>query len=395
MKPLREPQRSSVDGHLKIGIILPGFSADESDWCIPVQLHLSRRLSQRADVHIFPLRYPHRRQSYSVFDATVHPLGAGQVRGLRRLRLLGRAVATVVDEHRRRPFDVLHAMWADEPGVVAVVAGRLLGTPTVVSLLGGELVGWPDIGYGSQLSRISRWATWIALRRATRITAGSTYLRRLTGKHVSPERVLSIPLGVDTSLFCPADEPNPATPLEAGDIKLLHVASLVPVKEQATLLQAFSQVVARIPNIHLHMVGDGPLRADLGALANALDIARYVTFHGSVSHERMPAYYRAADVCVLSSRHEGQELVTLEAAACARTTVGTAVGLLPDLVPATQVVPVGDAEALAQALLETLRDPECLIARGQECRARVLAGYTLDHTVAALCNLYDELVNQR
>ncbi|MFQ5340970.1 MAG: glycosyltransferase [Anaerolineae bacterium] len=371
---------------MKIGLILPGFSAGESDWCIPAQLNLVRRLACRAEVHVFPLRYPHHRRPYTVYGAAVHPQGGAEIRGVGRAALLARTLTAVAAEHRRRPFDILHGMWADEPGFIAVAAGRLLGVPAVVSLLGGELVGLPDIGYGGQLSLISRWLTRVALRQATQVTAGSAYLRRLARPLVPPDRLLPIPIGVDTDLF----HPGPANPgcLAEGEVRLLHVGSLVPVKDQATLLRAFSRVVSQIPDAHLHIVGDGPLRHDLERLAELLGIAPKVTFHGAVPHERMPACYRAADLCVLSSRHEGQELVTLEAAACGRATVGTAVGLLPDLAPASQVAPVGDAQALVDALLEVIQDPQAITAMGQASREAVEAGYTLEQTVARLVQLY-------
>ncbi len=375
---------------MKTGLILPGFSAGESDWCIPAQLNLVRRLACRAEVHVFPLRYPHHRRPYTVYGAAVHPQGGAETRGVGRAALLARTLTAVAAEHRRRPFDILHGMWADEPGFVAVAAGRLLGVPAVVSLLGGELVGLPDIGYGGQLSRINRWLTRVALRRATRVTAGSSYLRRLARPFVSPERLLPIPIGVDSGMFHPG--PASPMPLSEGETKLLHVGSLVPVKDQATLLRAFSQVVEGVPGIHLHFVGEGPLRRDLESLAESLGIASHVTLHGAVPHGQMLAYYRAADLCVLSSRHEGQELVTLEAAACARTTVGTAVGLLPDLTPASQVVPVGDAEALADALLGTIQDRQAITVIGQAGLEAVEAGYILERTVARLRALYVDLL---
>lgn len=380
---------------LKIGLIIPGFSASEDDWCIPAQLNLVRRLTRQVEVHVFPLRYPFHRRPYTVYDAVVHPQGGAETRGIRRLPLLRRAVAAVIAEHRSRPFSALHAMWADEPGFVAVAAGRLLGVPAVVTLLGGELVGLPDIRYGSQLSRISRWLVRLALRGAARVTAGSAYMRRLVQPYVPPDRLLPIPIGVDTRLFYPAARSIDSTPLVEGEMKLMHVASLVPVKDQATLLRALPRVVEQVPGVHLHIVGDGPLRDDLEGLAGSLGVTKHITFHGVVPYEHMPTYYRAVDLCVLTSRHESQGMVILEAAACARPTIGTAVGLLPDLAPATRAVPVGDDRALAGALLRVLQDPSALTAMRQASLEAVKAGYSLAHTVDALLALYAGLAGRR
>lgn len=376
---------------MKIGVVTPGFSAGDDDWCIPVQLNLVRRLSREVEVHVFTMRYPHHRRSYTVYDAVVHPQGGAETGGIGRIPILLRTLRSIVAEHHRRPFDVLHAMWADEPGFVAVTAGRLLKVPAIVSLLGGELVGFPDIGYGGQLSHINQWLIRFALHGAVCITAGSTYLRELARPHVNLERLQLMPLGVDTGLFHPACGENTPARLVEGDIKLLHVASLVPVKGQATLSRATALVVERVPGVHLHVVGDGPLLGSLRRMAQSLSIAGHVTFHGAVSHDCLPAYYRAADLCVLSSRYESQGMVTLEAAACGRTTVGTAVGLLPELVSQAHVVPVGNAPALAEAVLAVLEDRKRLATLNQAALAAVEARYTLQHTVAQLNDLYSEV----
>ncbi|MFN8472668.1 MAG: glycosyltransferase [Anaerolineae bacterium] len=370
---------------LRIGIVVPGFSANAGDWCIPVQLDLARRLSCDADVTVFPLRYPHHRQAYTIESIQVRPQGGGLAAGTARLDLLRRAIAVVVAEHRRRRFDVLHAMWADEPGFVAIAAGRLLGVPVVASLLGGELVALRDIGYGAQISRVNRALIGATLRAADKVTAGSSYLRSLAARIVPQHRLVALTLGVNTEMFRACRTDTPGVDL-AGATKLLHVGSLVPVKDQATLLRAVARVRRDIPGIHLHIVGDGPMRAALGTMVIELGLQGCVTFHGAVRHEALPAWYHAADLCVLSSRHEGQELVTLEAAACGRATVGTAVGILPDVMPGRYVAPPQDSERLASAIRLALDDRES--CRRQAAFDTVRTRYSLEQTVADLSALY-------
>jgi glycosyltransferase involved in cell wall biosynthesis len=377
---------------MRVGLIVPGFSASERDWCIPALLDLVRELARDNQVDVFALRYPHRRGAYSVHGATVHALGGATTAGPRRILLLTRALATIVDQHRREPLDVIHGVWADEPGGLAVIAGRLLGVPVLVSLLGGELVALPDVCYGGQLSRTNRWLVRIALRRAAQVTAGSNYLCRLARDHIKRGKLELMPLGVDTRRFHPEAEAGNATPLCGQGIKLLHVGSLVPVKDQTMLLRAFSHAVGEMPSVQLHIVGDGPLRRNLEELTALLGVVERVTFHGAVSHDELPAYYRAADLCVLSSRHESQGMVVLEAAACGRATVGTAVGILPDLVPATRVVPVGDHRALADVLVDVLKSPRTLAEMGRASQNAVASNYTLKQTVTRLNALYHDLL---
>ncbi len=145
---------------MRIGLITPGFSADENDWCIPALLDLVRELSSRHDVYVLTLRYPHERRRYQVYGATVHALGGATAAGFRRLPLMTRAIAALGRAHRQAPFEVLHGLWADEPGFLAVRAGRLLGVPAVVSLLGGEMVAFPEIGYGGQLGQRKSLVDW-------------------------------------------------------------------------------------------------------------------------------------------------------------------------------------------------------------------------------------------
>src|SRR5689334_7691880 len=139
---------------MKIGILIPGFSDGEQDWCIPVYLNLVRKLAQTDSVRVFALRYPPRRDRYAVYGAQVYTMGGhASMAGVQRWILLTRTVAAIVRQYRDQPFDVLHAIWGDETGFAACIAGKLIGLPVVVSVAGGELVGLP--GYGLQSGRIS------------------------------------------------------------------------------------------------------------------------------------------------------------------------------------------------------------------------------------------------
>lgn len=373
---------------MKIGIVVPGFSAHEQDWCIPALLKLVRELARGNELHVFALRYPHQRSVYTVYGAAVHALGGGQARDLARLPLLARALGSIYAEHRRKRFDMLHALWADEPGWVAVTAGRFLRVASVITLLGGELVGFADIGYGSQLSAVNRRMVRWSLRGGKAVTVGSSTLHRLAKPYVEPGRLHRIPIGVDTALF----QPNGKGPLELeGRFKLLHVASLVPVKDQKTLLRAFALIKEKLRGARLHIVGSGPLEGELRRLGESLGISNDITFHAHVLHDRLPGFYRAADLCVLASRHEGQEWVTQEAAACGRSTVGTRVGVVPDLEPATRAVAVGDAVALAEAVVDLARRPDLLREKGRAAREVVEHSYTLSLTTRNLNACYREL----
>lgn len=390
----RRAARAAGSTGLRIVLIAPGFSADEGDWGIPGLRNLAAELARRGEVRLLSLHYPYRQGRYDLDGVRVHALGGANARGVRRAHLLLRALRWTVLEHRRRPADLLHGLWADESGAVAVAAGRLLRVPAVVSLMGGELLALTDIGYGGRQSRLGRRLLPRTLRHAARVTVGSASLQHLAAPCVAAGRLARLPLGVDTALFRPAPAAAGAAPLVEGAVRLLCVASLTPVKDHALLLRALASVAGEVPGVHLHLVGDGPLRSELAGRAEALGLTMRVTFHGAIPHDRLPDYYRAADLLVVSSRYESQGMVALEAAACGCPVMGTAVGLLPEL-PGVYVVPVGDAGALARAIVAALSDRGALAGRADASLEAVRAGFRLEQTVDDLCGLYRQVLASR
>lgn len=373
---------------MRVGLLLPGFSGHENDWAIPVQLNLVHEMAQYEDVRVLALRYPLRRDRYRVFGAEVHALGVGQVRGLRRIALWLDAINTLRWLHRERPFDVLHSMWADETGLIAAWVGKLLNIPVVVSIAGGELVGFEDIGYGLQRSAFSRWIVRQALYGADRMVVACSYIRRLmkmAGYNLADDRVKTIVLGVDTGVFRPlVQDTAPAK-------GLIHVASLVAVKDQVTLLKSMARLDR---DVTLDMVGTGTKEPGLRKLASALGLSERVHFVGAVQHLDLPRYFQQSRLNVLTSRHEGLGMVTLEAAGCGVPTVGTAVGLLPDYPQLGISVPVGDEVALANRIQSLLDDLSQWNALSQSALNLVREQFTIQHTVSQFRKLYSELVTR-
>ena len=104
---------------MKVGLVVPGGVARlPPDGRIPCLLWLIERLARRHDVHVFSLRGAPSPERYSFLGATVHHSGARPI--------LLRTLVGIAAEHRRQRFDVLHAFWASQPGVVAALAGKLL-----------------------------------------------------------------------------------------------------------------------------------------------------------------------------------------------------------------------------------------------------------------------------
>jgi glycosyltransferase involved in cell wall biosynthesis len=184
--------------------------------------------------------------------------------------------------------------------------------------------------------------------------------------------------------------------LEAGRRYVVAVARFHPVKDHATLLQAFAAVAAARPEVELLLAGDGPLRGDLERQARELSLEGRVRFLGVRSD--VPALLQAADVFALTSVSEAASLTVLEAMASRLPVVVTAVGGNPEIVRhgvEGLLAPRGDAAGVAAALLRLLGDPAAAAAMGAAGRARVEERYRLSGTVENYWRLYQRLCGRR
>ena len=365
---------------MNVGLVVPGFSADPTDWCIPALRHLARALAASDHVRVIAVRYPYCTGRYPIDGADVVAIGGAVRRGPATLGVWRGTLNLLRAEHQRQPFDVLHAFWATESGFLAAIAGRLLRVPTLVSLAGGELVGFRDIGYGDQRIAWERLKVRASTRLASMVSAGSRLLLQLAESHVPVARLRRAPLGVDLERFQPAPHTTNHPP------RFVHVGTLTPVKDHATLLRAFALLRRDGQSAAtLEVVGDGPLRSDLERLARALEVDESVCFRGEIDHAALPDVYRAADALVLSSRHEAQGMVALEAAACGTAVVGTRVGVIPELTD--EVASIGAPEALAHAMAMSLSAS----SPAADQLERVRADFGLGTCVDRFRRLYTEI----
>jgi glycosyltransferase involved in cell wall biosynthesis len=191
-----------------------------------------------------------------------------------------------------------------------------------------------------------------------------------------------------------APEPEPA-PYPGGS-RLLFVGRLVPVKGIETLLRAFDNARRERPDLTLDIVGDGPLRQELEALAADLGLGSSVRFLGRVENARHEME-RAAAV-VVPSLGEGFGMVALEASERGRPVIATSVGGLPEIVEDGRtgvLVPRGDVAALAAALVALVDDPARAEAYGRAARERALAEFSLARCADRTDVLYRDLVARR
>jgi glycosyltransferase involved in cell wall biosynthesis len=172
--------------------------------------------------------------------------------------------------------------------------------------------------------------------------------RRLGAKNITV-----IPNGIDLAKFILHERRDPQ--------KIVCVGRLYPVKGQDVLIAAMPYVLKELPDVKLHLVGDGPERKNC-----ALQIAHYgleknIILRGNLPHDEVPKEIASAAILVGPSRREGQGLVFVEAQAAGTPVIGTNVGGIPEVitdgVTGLLVTPENPA-ALAQAILKLLRNPD-------------------------------------
>jgi glycosyltransferase involved in cell wall biosynthesis len=369
----------------RIAYIVPGFSATENDTAIPVLRSLMREMSGYLEPVVYTLHYPQSVESYTIHGVPVHPLGGKEGRGLGRAMLWGRLRKKIRQHHAKAPYDLIHAFWATEAGVLANHIAKGLRIPSVVSIAGGELARLEGQGYGAQLRPLHRRVVRHAFAGANAITAGSPWV-----SHLVPERfqgkLATIPLGVDPLDF-------PQGPLR-GQRRLLAVASVIPLKDYPTLLRGFAIAARSVPEIELDIVGyqDGAEMKGLHRLMGELGLEGRVRFHGQIPYDRIPATFRDHDLLAHSSLYEAEGMVILEALATGMPVVASDVGIaasLPeDLV--YRFLP-GDADGLARQIVRSLASgehAERALARGPVV---VDEEYTMEQTAEMFIELYEGL----
>jgi glycosyltransferase involved in cell wall biosynthesis len=359
---------------VRLALVVPGgVNPDGETRVIPAILWLIERLARRHDVHVLVPRQQPLPGDWDLLGARIHNIG--------RARWRVAAVRTLCRLHRVQPFDVFHGLWAGAPGQVALLSARICRRPVIVHVMGGELVSLPDIEFGNTRSR-GRAAVRFVLCHADSVTAASGVIEELVLEAgVQPVRVA---LGVDTSCWKP-EPPRPRSADRAA--RVVHVGSLTPVKDHATLLRAVASLTRDGRSVHVDLVGEDASEGAVQRIARTLGVHDRVTFHGFLPQRLAIPVVHAADLMVVSSRHEAGPVAMLEAAAVGVPTVGTAVGHLRDWAPEGAVaVPVGDAAALAREIGRLLDDDSRRLAI-----ARVAQQLALREDADWTCARFEEL----
>jgi glycosyltransferase involved in cell wall biosynthesis len=348
------------------------------------------------------------------FEAAVVCLGAdpallGQVAGhvrvrCARLRGQGRhlwlrrwarglllAPMVILDLVRYRP-QVVHT-YLPAGYVVASLAARLLAIPVIVAsrMSLSRVEAYPHRTLRVLAAPANRVIDFqVCDSEAARLVVVST-------EQVEAGRTRVIHSG---SQLPDLEGPAPPAPagwgLEARELAAVSLANLTWHKGHPVLLRATAEVAKRVPGFRLVLVGEGPERGRIEGLVRELGLGGNVVLAGSVG--QASGLLRNFQFSVLASVQESFPNAVVESMAAGVPVVATRVGGVPELVREEVdglLVPAGEAEALAGAMLRLLREPELAERMGRAARERIRESFSIEKMVRETEDLYLGLLGSR
>ena len=280
-------------------------------------------------------------------------------------------------------FDAIDAHYVYPDGVAAVWLGRALGQPVVITARG------TDVNLIPRYAVPRRLIQGAIAGAAALIAVSGALAEALTGLGAPAGKVTVLRNGVDLALFHPpADRAAARAALGLAGPTLISVGHLIDRKGHDLVIEA----LARLPDWSLLIVGEGPERAKLEALAARPGLAGRVRLLGGRPHAELPTLYGAADVLVLASSREGWANVLLESMACGTPVVASDIWGNPEVVrdpEAGRIVP-RTAEAIAAGV--------AALAAAAPARAATRAyaeGFSWDATTEGQLALFRRVITAR
>jgi D-inositol-3-phosphate glycosyltransferase len=313
-------------------------------------------------------------------------------------------------------YDVIHGhFWMS--GWVAIELQRLQGTPVVqlFHATGKTKQRYQGSADTSPCDRIE--VELEIVRRANRIIAQCPHERQefINDYNAQPEKISLIPAAVNIHSFRPVEreQARQRIGLPPEGRVIAYIGRLLPRKDIRNVVRALEQLIkgyalgsSEHPLILMIVGGeteDADPRAtpEIGALqelARELGISEHVYCMGKRQPEDLRYYYSASDAMVTTPWYEPFGLTPLEAMACGRPVIGSAVGGITSTVVDGQtgfLVPPRDPATLAARLFDILTNDALRDRMGEAARRRVEQEFTWSHTAARTIALYEELIAEQ
>ena len=242
--------------------------------------------------------------------------------------------------------DLVHAGPVQGPALLSALAGF---HPLLSMSWASDLLWHARSGPG-------RWAARYVLARSDALACDCQAVRQQAVSLGIPEqRIVVFPWGVDLGHFSPGPSALRAELGWEQSCVILSTRSWERLLGVDLLLEGFLRAAAARPQLRLLMLGSGSMEADLRRRVRQSGLAERMHFAGPVDFERLPDYYRCADLYVSASHSDGSSISLLEAMACGLPALVSDIAANREWVAPQENgwwFPDGDAEALAQALLD-------------------------------------------
>ncbi|MEE9201845.1 MAG: glycosyltransferase [Dehalococcoidia bacterium] len=285
-------------------------------------------------------------------------------------------------------------------GFAGTILSRWWGVPHLTALHTSARAKNRHLGWGAETELRSHTEAEV-LEAASRIVAACLREKDELVSHyqVAPDKVTVAHAGVDTRLFRPLPRAESRRQLNiTGEMVVLFVGRIEPLKGVDVLLEAVGTMAGR-DRVEVVIVG-GQIGGDeeeggLRQMAEEYGIGRRVSFRGPVEQADLPAYYSAADVCVLPSRYETFGLVILESLACGTPVIVTREGCAEEVIRPGEngwLIDGPDAPQLS-GLLQGLAVLPGGGAGFRDAARRSVAGFTWGLTASRLAQEYRSLVS--
>ena len=310
----------------------------------------------------------------------------------------------IVEVCQYEGLDLLHVHYAVPHATSAYLARQVLGrdAPRIVTTLHGTDITL--VGSDPSFLPITRFS----IVQSDGVTTPSVYLREATYERLDVPSSLPIeviPNFVDTERYAPGSRrsvadlcgaalPIPTTQSSDGQrpAVLTHVSNFRPLKRVDDVVRIFARVQRERPAVLL-LVGDGPERSRVEALARQLGLAGSVVFFGKMLS--FVELLQSTDVFLMPSESESFGLAALEALSCGVPVVASDVGGIPEVVPDGEVgflAPVGDVATMADRVLRILSDADLHVRLSSAARERALTRYGLQPAIDRYEAHYDHVL---
>ncbi len=282
---------------------------------------------------------------------------------------------------RRLDIDILHAH-TSHALTYAVLARKLAGR--------GKVVASRRVDFPPRQNAFSRWK-YGAADRIVAISEKIAEVMRTFGIPDSQLRVVHS--GIDPGRLDVEPLPRAELGVPEGIPLLGNVAALVGHKDHRTLIAAMPVVLREVPEAHLIIAGEGPLRPNLERQIAQLNLGHAVHLLGF--RNDVPAILKALDVFVMSSKEEGLGTSVLDAMAAGIPVVATAAGGIPEMVRDGEtglLAEAGNPQQLADRIVAVVRDSRMGDALRESAARLVRERFTLDAMVAGNLEIYHRLI---